>query len=198
MRGARDMFDTQASAETQPVSNPNASSSVSVPTMSLQKQVLSIYRTEDGGCTYISKEGDPCQKKYTLPQYAARHWMEAHAMEELEEIEEKTLALEDAIIITTPKRMAMAKKYKIFCPFSSTGACKIRGRDSLVRPESFKRHMTRCAKVQAILLTKKQRQAWMKKNVACQGGNVLRRVAKTAGRPLFGKSVMRPSCKYNG
>jgi len=80
-------------------------------------------------------------------------------MQELNEIEEESLELAEAGVITTPERMAAAKRYKIFCPFSGPGGCKIRGRGSLVRPESFERHVERCARMQGIHFTRKQRKA---------------------------------------
>jgi hypothetical protein len=108
-------------------------------------RLVDLILTWDGRCNYISPEGEACsQARLKADRDQSRHWIVCHAMKEAELIETGELEMANANIVNTEARMNIAAQYKIKCPFSF---CKgIGPKGWVVREDSLKRHVLRCAK----------------------------------------------------
>ena len=159
MGGARDdNYAHEPSEETQPVKMPHGRVSESLSPPPRIPDVRSIYMRGDQQCRY-------CGTHFTEVKDVARHWMEGHAMGELKKIEEGRLDMSRARIITTPARMSIPGRYKIYCPNQDAGTCGMALGSYVVRPGSLKRHLLQCPDGQGFTPSEEEVDAWMSENI---------------------------------
>jgi len=145
-----------------------ATLSLSAPYARHRKDFIHLYLKSRKNCKYRFSNGSICGERMASVTEKYRHWMAMHAMNEVKEIESGALDISRATIITTRERLAVAKEYRVYCPYKP--GCRMRQR-WLVRPPGVVSHLRACANRQNIVVSLEEAKVWCNRNMALLKGD---------------------------
>lgn len=152
---------------------------------------INLYLQSKDTCQYRLSNSKVCGQMMTIQNEPSCHWMAMHTMDEVMQIESGKLNISEATIITMPQRLAMAKEYRVYCPYEL--GCWLH-QCWLVQPPGVMAHLRVCANRLNLIVSLKDAKAWCNVNMALFNEKILSQICHHITNRRFG-GFTRPTSR---